>query len=93
MEVGQNKDLFCYRKSSHSGSVPENSVLKPDFRPKGRALGIRKSQKISTASDQYFLSYVKQTIGEGGGQNDPPPAEIGLNHVQCKLNCYVQSDP
>jgi len=35
-------------------------VLKPGFRPKGRALGIKKSQKISTASDQYFLSYVKK---------------------------------
>ena len=25
----------------------------------------RKSQKISTASDQYFLSYVKKTTGGG----------------------------
>ena len=32
----------------------------------------RKSQKISTASDQYFLSYVKKTTG--GGQIDPPPS-------------------
>ena len=32
--------------------------------------------KISTASDQYFLSYVKKTTG--GGQIDPPPAGIGL---------------
>jgi len=37
----------------------------------------RKSQKISTALDQYFLSYVKITTG--GGQIDPPPlAGIGL---------------
>ena len=36
----------------------------------------KKSQKISTASDQYFLSYVKKTTG--GGQIDPPPAGIGL---------------
>ena len=30
------------------------------------------SQKISRASDQYFLSYVKKTTG--GGQIDPPPS-------------------
>ena len=52
-------------------------VLKPGFRPKGRALGMYwKSQKISTASGQYFLSYVKKTTG-GGGEIDPPPAGIG----------------
>ena len=36
----------------------------------------RKSQKISTASDQRFLSYVKKTT-KGWGQIDPP-AGIGL---------------
>ena len=36
----------------------------------------RKSQKMLTASDQYFLSYVKKTTD--GGQFDPPPAGIGL---------------
>ena len=25
VEVGQNKDLVCYRKNSHSGSVPEDT--------------------------------------------------------------------
>jgi len=44
VEVGQNKDLVCTRKSSHSsGSVPEGLrqlVLKPGFRPKRRALGM-----------------------------------------------------
>ena len=49
------------------------------FRQCARGLwACRKSQKISTASDQYFLSYVKKTRGEGG-QIDPPPAGIGLN--------------
>ena len=33
-------------------------------------------EKISTASDQYFLSYVKKI--QGGGQINPP-AGIGLN--------------
>ena len=34
---------------------------------KGMAWVRRKSQKISTASDQYFLIYVKKTTG--GGSN------------------------
>ena len=34
---------------------------------KARFLAYRKSQKISTAADQYFLSYVKKTTG--GGSN------------------------
>ena len=44
---------------------------------KGGLWVFRKSQKISTAIDQYFLSYVTTTTG-GGGQIDPPPAGIGL---------------
>ena len=35
-------------------------------------LVFRKSQKISTVSDRYFLSYVKKIIG-GGGPGPPPP--------------------
>ena len=38
----------------------------------------RKSQKISTASDQYFLSYVKKNTGGGGQIGPPPPAYPGL---------------
>ena len=34
-----------------------------------------KSENL-TASDQYFLSYIKKL--QGGGQIDPPPAGIGL---------------
>ena len=38
---------------------------------------------MSTASDQYFLNYVKKTTG--GGQIDPPPpAGIGLRKVLLK---------
>ena len=33
-------------------------------------------QKISTASDQYFMSYVNKI--QGKGQIAPPPAGIGL---------------
>ena len=53
VKVGQNKDLVCYRKKQSFRQCAwglRQLVLKPGFRPKGR-----KSQKISTASDQYFL--------------------------------------
>jgi len=46
---------------------------------KGGLWVCKKSQKISTASDQYFLSYVKKTTG--GGQIDPPPSGNRVNLV------------
>ena len=76
LKVGQNKDLVCYRKKQSFRQCAwglRQLVLKPGFRPKWRALRVlRKSQKISTTSDQYFLSYVKKT---SGGSNLPPPLE------------------
>ena len=60
---------------------------------KARPLGLkgglwvcRKSQKISTASDQYFLSYVKKL--QGVVKLTPPPAGIGLKHLILKLFYY-----
>ena len=43
VEVGQNKDLVCYRKKQPFRQCAwglRQSVLKPGFRPKGRALGM-----------------------------------------------------
>jgi len=40
-----------------------------------------------TASDQYFLSYVKKTTG--GGANSPPPAGIGLTTYLIKNHNYI----
>ena len=71
----QNKDLVCYRKKQSFRQCAwglRQLVLKPGFRPKGRAWVCKKSQKISIESDQYFLSYVKKTTG--GGSNCPPPS-------------------
>ena len=48
----------------------------PVFGLKGGLWVFWNSQKISTASDQYFLSYVKKTTG--GVKLTPPPAGIGL---------------
>ena len=69
VKVGQNKDLVCYRLKQGFRQCAwglRQLVLKPGFRPKGRALVCSKSQKISTASDQYFLSCVKKLQGGGG---------------------------
>ena len=65
------KDLVCYRKkqSFRHGQL----VLKPSFRPKGTALGMYKKSKISRASDQYFLNYVKKNYG-GGVKLTPSPS-------------------
>ena len=52
---------------------------------KGGLCVCKKSQKISTASDQYFWSYVKKNYT--GGQIDPPPAGIGLKIS--KLESYI----
>ena len=60
--MGQNKDL---------DSVPEDSGSyhkSPVFDLPGGLWICRKSQKMSTASDQYFLSYVKKKLQ--GGQID-----------------------
>ena len=65
LKVGQNRDLVCYRKSSHSGSVPEDSAsqYKSPVLCRDRGLSVfRKSQKISTASDQYLLSKCKKKL-------------------------------
>ena len=43
VEVGQIKDLVCYRKTQSLRQCPwglRHLVLKPGFRPKGRALGM-----------------------------------------------------
>jgi len=45
----------------------------PVLGPKGGLWVCKKSQKISTASDQYFLSYVKKTTG--GVKLTPPQQE------------------
>ena len=45
----------------------------PVLKLKGGLEVLRKSQKILTAPDQYFLSYIKNTTW--GGQISPPPLQ------------------
>ena len=85
VKVGQNKDLVSYRKKQSFRQCAwglRQLVLKPGFRPLGELWVWRKSQKISTASDQYFLSYVKKL------KIDPPPAGIGLKDVPRPKRLY-----
>ena len=73
LKVGQNKDLVCYWKKESF-----RQLKSPVLDLKGGLWVFRKSQKILTASDQYFLSCVKKTKGGGGSNCPPPPAGIGL---------------
>jgi len=52
VEVGQNKDLVCYRKKQSFRQCAlglRQLVLKPGFKPKGRALGMyEKSENFNS---------------------------------------------
>ena len=89
LKVGQNKDLVCYRKKLSLRKCawgPRQLVLKPGFKLKGGLWVCRKSQKISTASDQYFLSYLKKNFRV---QTDPPPAGIGLKDYKRTFKIWM----
>ena len=61
--------------------MPEDSGRKyksPVLSLKRGVWVFRKSQRTSTASDQYFLSYVQKTK-VGGQIAPPPPTGIGLS--------------
>ena len=84
VKVDQNKGLVCYRKKQSFRQCAcglRQLVLNPVLGLKRGLWVCRKSQKISTASDQYFLSYVKNTTGEG--QFDPAPSR---NRVKLCFN-------
>ena len=71
IEMGQNKDLVWYRKKQWFRQYAWG--LRP-LVLKGGLWVCRKNQKISTVSDQYFLSYVKKTTG--GRVNLTPPVVL-----------------
>jgi len=76
VKVGQNKDLVCYRKKQSFRQCAwglRQLVLKPGFRPKGRALGIyEKSENFNSLRPIHFELCKKTT---GGGSNWPPPQQ------------------
>ena len=67
-----------------SGRTPEDSGYRYNSPVLGLKGGLwvlrKKSQKFSTASDQYILSYVKKL--QGGGKFSPPPGGIGLKNAE-----------
>ena len=63
---------WCLRSSG-------SSYKSPGLDLKGGLLVFRKSQKISTASDQYVLSYVKNNYRGGGWIWPPHPSRIRVN--------------
>ena len=67
MSKAFQKAKFYQNLTSGSGSKQRFSLLQEKAVIQAVC---RKSQKISTASDQYFLSYVKKTIG--GVKLTPP---------------------
>ena len=58
VKVGQNKDLVCYRQKQsfrHCAWGLRQLVLKPGFRPKGRALGMKeKSENFNSLRPILF---------------------------------------
>ena len=81
LKVVKTKIWFVTGKSGDSGCVPEDSgssYKSPGLDLKGGLLVFRKSQKISTASDQYVLSYVKNNY-RGGWIWPPHPSRIRVN--------------
>ena len=87
-KVGQNKDLVCDRQKQSFRQCAwglRQVVLKPVLGLNGGLWVCKKSQKISTASDQYFLSYVKKTTG---GVKLTPPSRNRVKWMQF----YVRSD-
>ena len=76
VKVGQNKDLVCYRKKQSFRQCAwglRQLVLKPGFRPKGRALGmLEKSENFNSLRPILFKLCKKKLQG---GQIDPPPQQ------------------
>ena len=67
VEVGQNKDLVSYRKKQSFRQCAwglRQLVLKPGFRPKGRALGMQeKSENFNSLRPILFELCKKNTRG------------------------------
>ena len=83
MSKAFQKAKFYQNLTTESGSkqrfslLQEKAVIQAMYL-KGGLWVCTKSQNISTASDQYFLSYVKKNTGGGVKLTLPPPAGIGL---------------
>ena len=95
VEVGQNKNLVCFRKKQlfrQRAWGLRQLVLKSGFRPKGRALGMLKKSKNFNSLRPILFELCKRNY-RGGGQIDPPPAGIGLkNFVLFSMHANVYNN-
>jgi hypothetical protein len=65
------------QEKSHSGSVPaglRQLVLKPSFKPKGRALGMYEKSENFNSLRPILFELCKKNY-KGGGQIAPPPQQ------------------
>ena len=68
--MGQNKDLVCYRKKQSFRQCAwglRQLVLKPGFRPKGRALGMLEKSENFNSLRPILYELCKKNY-RGGGQ-------------------------
>ena len=92
VKVDQNKGLVCYRKKQSFRQCAwglRQLVLNPVLGLKRGLWVCRKSQKISTASDQYFLSYVNKTTGGGQCPSRNRVKGTELIHTKGSLNSLL----
>ena len=83
LKVGQNKDLVCYRKRQSFRQCAwglRQLVLKPGFRPKGRALGCR-AMLCSSSSYSFFLLEAR-TISERTRSSETRPKVMNSSEEQ-----------
>ena len=70
--------------------VGQNKYLVCYRKKQGGLWVFRKSQKIWTASDQHFLSYVKKNY-RGGGKLPPPPSRNRVKMPLFWVSLYIFS--
>ena len=94
--MGRNKDLVCYRKKQSFRQCAwglRQLVLKPCFRPKGRAMGMLEKSENLNSLRPIFFELCKKNYKGGGSNWPPPPAGIGLIlYRDCKFFFYAFSN-
>ena len=87
LKVSQNKDYVCYRKKQSFRQCAwglRQLVLKPGFRPKGRALGIYEKSENFNSLRPILFELCKKNYRRGSNW-PPPPAGIGLTYCSCVI--------
>ena len=91
LKVDQNKDLVCYKKSSHSDIVPENSesfYKSPVLNPKEGLWVYRKTENVNSLRPTLF-ELCKKNCRWGGTNCLPPPSRIGLQKEKSIIHNYI----